>query len=247
MTFTRRRKFVLAALMLYWPAIFILTHIPYLPKWFVQTQLGDKTPHFLAYLGLVFLWWFAISPHKKVDWFGVRVWLTIAAMAIYGTLDEWLQGHVGRNPDVLDFAADMAGVITGLLLLTVFEFWAAALIVGSGIVFGATNIMRMDIVTLMPHSSPLFYLFSYAMICGCWVNHLHRSYKLTSEHPRWLPAALVMPLCLIAFVHGYAAIFLQRRHVSPVIAGLAAVIAVVGTLWITGILRRRAAVKQSGT
>jgi VanZ family protein len=241
MTFTRRRKFVLAALMLYWPAIFVLTHVPHLPKWVIKTQLGDKTPHFLAYLGLVFLWWFAISPHKRVDWFGARVWITIAAMAIYGTLDEWLQGYVGRNPDVWDFAADMAGAIAGLLLLTVFEFWAAALIVGSGVVFGATSIMRMDIVMLMPRTSPVFYLFSYALISGCWVNHLARRHNLVPGDPRWLPAALLVPLALVVIVHGYAALVVGRSHVSPVVAGLTAIITVVGTVWLVGVLRYRAA------
>jgi len=239
MTLTRRRKVVLAALLLYWPAIFILTHIPntYLSQWVIATQIGDKTPHFLAYLGLVFLWWFMISPYRKVDWFRPAVWVTIAIMAVYGTLDEWLQGFVGRQPDIWDFAADMAGVISALLLLTFVEFWGAALIVGGSIVFAATNIMRIDIVGLMPRTSPIFYLISYALIAACWTNHLSLRYWLNPPDRRWLPLALLMPLAFMTFTHAYSAWALDRTHTSPLVAGSAGIVVVIATRWLYGLLR----------
>jgi hypothetical protein len=237
MTFTRRRKFVLTALLLYWPAIFTLTHMPatVIPGWFIRTQLGDKTPHFLAYLGLVFLWWFAMNPYKRVNWFKWSVWVTIGAMAIYGTLDEWLQGFVHRNPDVWDFAADMAGVTCGLLLLTLLDFWAAAIVVGSGVIFGATALMHIDIVEMMPATSPVFFLIAYAMIAACWVNHLGRRYRFHPRHHLWLPMALLLPLALLAATHTYAAIAVHRYHISPIIAALAGITAVIGTAWIAGL------------
>jgi VanZ family protein len=237
MTFTRRRKFVLAALLLYWPAIFTLTHVPQLPQWVGQTQLGDKTPHFLAYLGLVFLWWFAISPYKRVNWFKVAVWGTFAAMAIYGALDEWLQGFVHRTPDVWDFVTDMAGVTAGLVLLTVFDFWLAALLVGSCVVFASVNMMQTDIVALMPMSSAIFYLVAYALIAVVWVNHLNMRFRLEPGNPRWLPVALLVPLAMLAATHSYAALVLHRTHASSVIAGLAGITTIIGTVWLSSLWR----------
>ncbi|MBL7152967.1 MAG: VanZ family protein [Phycisphaerae bacterium] len=35
-------------------------------------------------------------------------------MAAYGIIDELLQGYVGRSPDVMDLAADLAGVLAVL-------------------------------------------------------------------------------------------------------------------------------------
>jgi VanZ family protein len=234
MTFTQWRKLVLAALLLYWPAIFTLTHVPRLPKWVAQTQLGDKTPHFLAYLGLVFLWWFAIRPYKRVNWFKGAVWVTLAAMAIYGTLDEWLQGFVQRTPDVWDFAADMTGVTAGLVLLTMFDFWLAALLVGTSVIFASVNLIQTDIVTILPMSSAVFYLVGYALIAVVWVNHLNMRYKLESGDPRWLPVALLVPLAIMAVVHGYAALVIHHIHASSIVAGLAGITAVIGTVWLSG-------------
>jgi VanZ family protein len=237
MTFTLRRKLVLAALLLYWPAIFTLTHVPQLPKWVGQTQLGDKTPHFLAYLGLVLLLWFAVSPHKRVNWFKWTVWVTFAAMAVYGAVDEWLQGFVHRIPDVWDFVADMAGVATGLLLLTVFDFWLASLLVGTCVIFASVNVMQTDIVGLMPMSSAVFYLVGYALIAVAWVNHLNIRYKLEPGDTMWLPVTLLVPLAIIAAVHSYAGLVTHRLHPSSVAAGLTGTIVVIGTVWISGLWR----------
>jgi hypothetical protein len=217
--------------------------MPVLPKWFIRTQLGDKIPHFLAYLGLVFLWWFAISPYKRVHWLRPQVWITICTMAIYGTLDEWLQGFVNRSPDVWDFAADMAGVLSGLALLTFFDFWAAAIIVGCGVIFGAAVLVQTDLVAVMPVSGAVFYLVGYALVTGCWVCYLSRRYRLEPPQQRWLPLALLLPLVLLAVVHGCAALVLGRTRLAAPLAGLMGIVVVAATAWFSGHLRkgRRAA------
>jgi len=49
-------------LLIYWPGLFVLTHIP-IPQLARQSGMSDKMMHALAYLALVFLWWFSISPY----------------------------------------------------------------------------------------------------------------------------------------------------------------------------------------
>ena len=118
MALSRRQKLVLAALLMYWPAIFIETHIPQIPRWVSQVVASDKVMHFVAYFFLSFLLWFAANPNKKVHWRKPSVWLILFVVVWYGVIDEWLQMYVGRNTDVRDFFADLAGAITGLMILS---------------------------------------------------------------------------------------------------------------------------------
>ena len=108
MKFFRRHVLTIAALILYWPGIFILTHIPVsVPFLILRLQASDKILHFVAYLFLVFLLWFSINPDVKVNWRKASVWWILFVVVWYGVIDEWLQGYVGRSPDAMDFAADL--------------------------------------------------------------------------------------------------------------------------------------------
>jgi VanZ family protein len=147
MALSRRQKLVLAALLLYWPAIFIGTHIPQFPQWAGQIPVSDKVLHFVAYLFLSFLLWFAVNPDKKVHWRKPAAWIILFAVVWYGVIDEWLQMYVGRNADVRDFFADLAGAITGLLILTFVNFWPASLVIAGGGIFAMTNFLRAHPMT----------------------------------------------------------------------------------------------------
>jgi len=124
MALSYRQKVTIILLLLYWPAIFILSHIPLenVPGWVIRIDVSDKFLHYLGYLVLVFLLWFVISPGRKVNWRRASVWLVLLVVVWYGAIDEWLQGYVGRCPDIMDFLADLSGALTGLILLSIFRF-----------------------------------------------------------------------------------------------------------------------------
>lgn len=115
MVLSRRRKLTIISLLLYWSGVFILTYIP-VPQLVYKAQVSDKSLHFLVYLVLVFLLWFAISPNKKVNWRKAAVWWVLFVVVWYGVVDEWLQSYVGRTCDIMDFFADLAGTLAGLIL-----------------------------------------------------------------------------------------------------------------------------------
>ncbi|MEM9585832.1 MAG: VanZ family protein [Planctomycetota bacterium] len=98
--------FVLAA---YWLLIFAGTHLPSPPD--VAAQLSDKSKHFIAYLGLTWLLCYVTQSSHAA-----RRFTTIAVVAsAYAVLDELTQGFVpGRQPDVWDLLADLAGILAGL-------------------------------------------------------------------------------------------------------------------------------------
>ena len=120
-----RRKLTLLSLALYWPTLFVLSHIP-IPQVVLDAQVSDKTLHFIAYFVLVFLFWGTIKPYDKVRWRQATVWWVLLVVVWYGVVDEWLQGFVkGRTVDRSDFFVDLIGAVVSLLLLTVFTFWPA--------------------------------------------------------------------------------------------------------------------------
>ena len=74
---------------------------------------ADKIVHasFYALLG----WLGARAAGKEDLNFAAAVW-TIAAISIFGAVDEWHQQFVpGRSTDAVDWLADTAGAATGIL------------------------------------------------------------------------------------------------------------------------------------
>lgn len=115
----RWRQVVTIALVLYWAALFIGTHIP-------QPDLGDlpehsdKVLHFAGYAGLAFLLGLHVAIRRgRMRW---RDYLVVFGItAIYGIVDELLQliPALNRHGDVYDALADWCGGIIGLVVLFV--------------------------------------------------------------------------------------------------------------------------------
>jgi len=100
---------------LYWPSLFICTHIPRPPH--LQIYGHDVTLHLLAYFILTLLVWLVrYGSERPVPWQTKPYW-TIVLLAIYGAVDELSQMLVGRHGDFYDWLSDMAGVLLGLILL----------------------------------------------------------------------------------------------------------------------------------
>ena len=154
---------------MYWPLIFILTHIP-VPKFVGGVGMSDKTMHYLAYLILVSLLWPAVSPYHRVDWRKAKVWIVLAIIVWYGATDEWLQGFVNRSPDVGDFKADFAGAMTGLTILTIFRFWPGLLSVLGILIFAATNLTKYRMFAGNEILNTSFYFIGYSLLTLVWMQ-----------------------------------------------------------------------------
>ncbi|MFA5553177.1 MAG: VanZ family protein [Phycisphaerae bacterium] len=205
--FTRRQIIVLTGLVLYWPAIFVATHIPRLPEWVGQVPVSDKVMHFTAYFLLTFLLWYVINPDHKVNWRKPAVWWVLLIVACYGAMDELLQAYVGRHPDLYDFIADMAGAVTALILLSIFHFWPACLILTGSCIFVMTNFLRTNAGDTLSHLEIMLYSGSYAFFSLLWMRYIHHFFKVKPPQMRWLIGALAIPcgmlfgfelFCLIA-------------------------------------------------
>jgi len=230
-----RHKITIILLALYWSALFILAHIP-IPQYVRRAGVSDKSLHFLAYLILVFLLWFAISGDKKVNWRRPVVWRVLFAIVVYGILDEWLQGYArGRSRDVMDFVADLVGVLTGLILFSFFSFWPAALLVAGTVIFGLTNITEANMADVLPTANAMFHLFAYPIFAMLWVQYVQLFLLPRPPEPKWLITALAAPTGLLLTVKSFSEILGKGFVVQDIIISVGGIVVVVATVYIAAL------------
>lgn len=107
--------------------LFTATHIPSLPA--VGVSLSDKVEHFFAYgLLTIFVlagWELSIGVLQAKHYFAV--WL---AGTLYAIVDEATQIPVGRTCDVHDWAADVFGILAGMIAFGLFRRTCYRLLTG---------------------------------------------------------------------------------------------------------------------
>lgn len=238
MTLSLRQKLIIISLLFYWPAIFVLAHIP-IPQLVYKAQVSDKTLHLVVYLILVFLLWFAVSPDKKVNWGKAAVWWVFLIMAGYGGVDELLQGYVGRSCDIKDFLANLVGVSGGLILFSFLTFWPALLAVTGITIFCLTNLARANLTELVPVTNAMFHLLAYAVFTMLWIRQIQPLPSKTSM-PKRLIIALAVPIGLLLVVKLFSVVSGRYFTVFDVIiSGAGIAIAPVGYVFICSKCSRR--------
>lgn len=99
----------------YFVLLAIGTHLPIPPQTMEVFDLWDKLVHFSGYAVLTILvlsgWELTIGRLQAKHYFAV--WL---AGTLYGIFDETTQTYIGRTCDMNDWAADVLGIVVGLLV-----------------------------------------------------------------------------------------------------------------------------------
>jgi len=247
MALSRQHKLIIISLVFYWTALFILAHIP-IPQLVRKAGVSDKGLHLLAYMILAFLLFSAINPYKKVNWrprvflskTRAGVWWVLLVIVWYGVIDEVLQGYVaGRSCDIKDFVANLAGTLVGLIMLSVFTFWPACLVVTGVTIFGLTNIARANLADLLPRTNTAFHLFAYALFTLLWIRYLYYFLSLKASNPKWLIVASVLPIGLLLAVKLGSLILGRSFAITDVIVSAVGIIIVVGTIFLIAFFRQR--------
>lgn len=239
MPVSRRQKWIIISLLMYWPFIFILAHIP-IPPLVRKAGVSDKIIHFVAYLALVFLLWSAVSPDKKVNWHRAAAWWVLLVTVCYGVIDELLQAVVvGRSCDAMDFLADLAGVLTGLVLFAFLTFWPAFLVVTAITIFALTNLTRVNLAELLPVTYLVFLLFSYGFLAVLWIQNMHLFLPFKAPKLKWLMAASALPMGFLVAVKLFSIVAGRDFRQRDVIAAAVGIAAVVVTTCLVGLFRCR--------
>jgi VanZ family protein len=232
-------------LAIYWPALFISSHIP-IPLKVREAGVSDKVLHLLAYLVLVFLFWIVMNPGRKVSWRRISVWAMLLIMLAYGIIDEVLQGFVGRSCDARDLAADMLGVLTGLILLTFFTARFAAVIVCGVTIFGLTNVASVKPADFVPVANALFHLISYAILTLLWLRCIKPFDSLKSSRFRWLAAAVALPTVVLSVTKVYSIVAGKGFPFQDIVLSVGGIAVVVGCVSVPAMLRRPAVQEPPG-
>ncbi len=235
----KRHLLTIITLVLYWPGIFILTHIPVPASPLFEVHVSDKILHFLAYFILVFLLWFAINPNAKVSWRRPAAWWILFVVVWYGVFDEWLQEYVGRDPDIMDFLADLSGSVAALILLSILNFWTAALIITGGTIFLFTNFAQANPAEWIGLPSPVFYLLSYIFFSMLWIRWMYHFVPAKTPQPKWLTGALGMPLLFLTLTNLFSLIVVGNEKILSTVFSAVGIIAVVLTAYLTTCHRQR--------
>jgi hypothetical protein len=193
-----------------------------------EAGVSDKTLHFLAYLLLVFLFWSAVTSSEKANWRRATTWWVLLVIASYGAIDELLQNYgVGRSCDIRDFFADVAAVITGLILLSVLTFWPALLVLTGAVIFGLTNLARANLADLLPITNTMFHVLAYALFTLIWLQNLRLFLPPKVSKPARIVLALLLPFGFLLAVKLFSAILSKDFVILDVIVSAAAIAAVI--------------------
>jgi VanZ family protein len=237
MTLSHQQKITACVLALFWPALFVLSHIP-IPNVVREADVSDKSLHFLAYLILTFLLWSVVSGNQKVNWRRAAPWLVLFVIVLYGILDEWLQGYVaGRSCDVRDFFSDLAGALAGLILSSFLTFWPAGLAVTATFIFGVTNVTRANLANLLPVTNMVFHLFAYAILTVQWIQCIYLFLALRAPKTKWLLLAIAGPTGYLMIVKLFSVFNGKDIVILDIIISFGAIAAVV-TLFYSRVLTR---------
>lgn len=238
MTLSHQQKIAAYVLALYWPALFVLAHIP-IPHVVQEADVSDKSLHFLAYLILTFLLWSVVSGDRKVKWHRAAPWLVLFVIVVYGILDEWLQSYVaGRSCDVRDFFTDLAGALAGLILSSFLTFWPAGLLVAATFIFGITNVTRANLADLLPVTNAMFHLFAYAILTVLWIQCLHLFLAAKAPKAKWLILAIAGPTGFLIIVKLFSAVAGKDFALSDIIISFGAITAVVTVFYLRALFHK---------
>ena len=231
MTLSHQQKIAACVLVLYWPGLFVLTHIP-IPHVVQEADVSDKNLHFLAYLILTFLIWSAVSGDRKVKWRRAAPWSVLFVILVYGILDEWLQNYVaGRSCDFRDFLMDLAGTLAGLILSSFLTFWPAGLLVAATFIFGVTNVTQENLGDMLPVTNTVFNLLAYAILTVLWIQCTHLFLTAKAPTAKWLIIALAGPTGFLIIVELFSVIAGKDFALSEIIISLGAIAAVVTSFY----------------
>ena len=223
-----RRKASFILLLLYWPAIFVLTHI-FLPQSvLLQMKASDKALHFLVYFILAVLLWFSISIDKKASLRSKKFWLVFLLLVIYAAADEWLQGvFAGRTRDFMDFVWNVCGVAAGLVIVLLFSFRPAVLVAAGISILVFTNAVRIQFTGHLAFIRPAFLLLSLGFFTFFWCRILTSFQPLKQSCLKWLAASAALPALLVAAVKILTFIMGRNFELTDFLLSAAAILTVI--------------------
>ena len=112
-----KSKLALVGLCVYWPAIFVISHIPkeHVPK---NVPFSGRALHLVAYFVLALLVFANAGLGRNIHLRSKKTWLLVGVIAVYAALDEFIQLFIqGRYGSGIDWAVDLFACLLCVLVL----------------------------------------------------------------------------------------------------------------------------------
>jgi VanZ family protein len=229
----------LAVLILYWPFIFILTHIPIPNILLQQMHASDKALHFLVYFILICVLWFAVSPDRKVSFRNKKIWIILPILVFYAAADEWLQGcAAGRTRDFMDFVANLKGLMGGLVVIWLFSFWPAVMTASAASIITFVIAVKIQFTGQLAFIRPSFLIVSFGFLTFTWLVFLSLYFSIKPVGPaaarlKWLLLSEAGPVAFMLAVKLTSQIAGRAFELEDIVISCAAISSVVAAGYLT--------------
>ncbi len=195
----KEQKIFTFILIVYLTALFISTHIP-VPDWARQMEMSDKIMHFAGYMVLSLLFWLSISYEAKALWTRFRPWLLSVILILYGIVDEISQPFMNRSTDIGDFAANLVGIASGMLLVSFLPACHIIMAIITLCSLFAPSIVKSNLIPEGSIYEFACYAAGFAIITSAWIIYLSSIFYLNMRKIKSLPIFFSPPAITVLII-----------------------------------------------
>jgi VanZ family protein len=178
------------------------------------------------YFLLSFLLWITLKPMQKVDWRKSHIWWILLVIIWYAGSDEWLQVYIERGASIHDFIANILGAVTTFILLSIFSFWPALIMVTTITIFAFKNLTAADFTTMFPGLSLFVHILGYSSLALIWSRYIHISIVQNKKLIKLAPLFIAGPLIFLLITDFSAFILGKTIRIQDVIASILSVLTI---------------------
>jgi hypothetical protein len=158
--------------------------------------------------------------------------LILIIITVYGSVDELVQKYVGRVCDVMDIAANLTGILTGMFIFSFLSFWPSALVVTGIVIFCMTNIMQTNLADLLPVTSSIIYSIAYLIFTAIWLQNMHLLFSRNDLKLKFFLIATGLPAGLLITVKIFSLILGRDFRMQDITLSLSTVTIVVSITYL---------------
>ena len=196
--------------------------------------MSDKTMHFIAFFALAIMLWLTVSFEKKANWLELKTWLISLLTVIYAIIDEYLQSLMNRSADVYDIAADVAGVLTALIVMTFITGVNGLMVLVNLSVFIPPYIINSGLIKSSSILESVVYFLGFAILTASWIAYLKTVAFLKLDWWEWVFSAGCFAAFILTAVNFFAHFTDKPFSNVALISAAAAILLTVTTAFIIG-------------
>lgn len=194
------RRFVpLAILVVYWPLMFVTTHLSPVRLGRMDFHGHDVFLHSMAFFFLTLLYWRVRYGGQYPDPRTSKPYLVLVLMGVYGALDEITQTIVGRTGSWTDWLSDLGGAALALGMLFFFRrtiYWL--IFYWLGLFFFTHSPNRAGLLRIMPEHMAQFemvyLMIAYLILTLLWIRSMSPPGRIVMDAQVVILTLLALPL-----------------------------------------------------